>query len=82
MDCLAQALLCLSGLSVTNSEAGEIKRLYDDLLQYDKEPLRFEPLLCRPSSGRFARSKAKGGHVGIDQMKRYYCYYVLLKKGA
>ena len=69
MDCLAQALISLSGLSVSNSEAREIKRLYDDLLPYDKEPLRFKPLPCRPSRGRFARSKS--GHVGIDQMKRY-----------
>ena len=36
---------------------------------YDKEPLRFKPLPCRPSRARFARSKS--GHVGIDQMKRY-----------
>ena len=68
VDHLARALISFSGLSISNHQAKEIKRLYDDLLPYDKEPLRFKPFSRRPSRGRFARSK--GGHVGIDQMKR------------
>lgn len=68
VDHLACSLIGLSGLSVSNPEAKEIKRLYDNLLPYDKEPLRFKPHPHQPSRGRFARSK--GGHVGIDQMKR------------
>lgn len=68
VDRLARALISLSGLSVTNAQAREIKKLYDDLLPYDKAPLRFEAQPRRPSRGRFARSKS--GHVGLDQMKR------------
>ncbi len=41
VDHLARALLNLSGLSVTNLQAKEIKMLYDDLLPYDKAPLQF-----------------------------------------
>ena len=68
VDKLAHALISLSGLSVTNTQAGEIKKLYEDLLPYDKKPLQFELQARKPSRGWFARSK--GGHVGIDQMKR------------
>lgn len=68
VDRLARALIGLSGLAITNSQAREIKKLYNDLLPYDKKPLAFEPITRKPSHGRFARSKS--GHVGVEQMKR------------
>ena len=68
VDKLAHALTDLSGLSVTNIQAQEIKKLYEELLPYDKKPLEFELQARKPSRGWFARSK--GGHVGVDQMKR------------
>lgn len=40
VDQLARALLRLSGLSVTNSQAREIQRLYEDLMSFDKRPLQ------------------------------------------
>ena len=61
----------LSGLCVTNSQAREIKQLYDDLLDYDKKPLVFKPKLQKPQRGRFACSKSsRSGYVNISSMKR------------
>ena len=37
VDRLARALLCLSGLCVTNTQAAEIQQLYSKLLDYDKK---------------------------------------------
>lgn len=39
VDQLARALLALKGLSVTNEQAREIVRLYNQLEEYDKKPL-------------------------------------------
>ena len=68
VDQLARALIDPSGLAVTNSQAREIKRLYDALSPYDKKSLEFQPVSKKASRGRFGRTK--GGHVGLDQMKR------------
>lgn len=69
MDALATALIGLEGLAVTNAQAREIQRLYDDLLEYDKWPILFKPQLQRTSCGRFARKK-RSGHVSLEAMKR------------
>ena len=37
VDRLARALLHLSGLCVTNTQAAEIQQLYSELLDYDKK---------------------------------------------
>ena len=68
MDQLARALIDLSGLAVTNSQAREIKKLYEALSLYDKKPQEFRPVPRKASRGRFGRSKS--GHVGLDHMKR------------
>ena len=68
VDQLARALIDLSGLAVTNSQAREIKKLYEALSLYDKKPLEFRPVPRKASRGRFGRSKS--GHVGLDHMKR------------
>ena len=70
VDKLAQALVQLSGLSVSNEEARNIQLLYSQLDDYDKSPLTFT-LHQRPSAsrGRFARSKK--GHTTVEQMKRF-----------
>ena len=70
VDELAKALVGLSGLSVTNSQAKEIKRLYDNLLEFDKRPLVFKPRPRNTLKGRFGRTKRVGGHVNVDTMKR------------
>ena len=69
VDALARALLSCSGLSVTNEEARNIKKLYGALHDFDKKPLSFTPR-PRPGAlrGRFGRSKS--GHTTIEQMKR------------
>lgn len=54
---LARALLQLEGLGATMSQATNIKRLYDDLLEFDKRPIVFKPRPVRPTRGRFARKK-------------------------
>ena len=71
MDQLAQALLRPCGLSVTNTEAAEIQKLYSELLEYDKIPLTFQPRKMKPPRGRFARRKQyRVGHVGTEAVKR------------
>ena len=72
VDDLAKALIGLSGLSVTNSQAKEIKRLYLNLLEFDKRPLMFKSGPYRPPKRRFGRAKRLGGHVNVDSMKRYF----------
>ena len=72
VDKLARALVNLSGLCVSTSEAKEIERLYDDLIDYDKRPLVFQPVVHRPPKGCFARSKRSSGYPTIDHMKRYF----------
>ena len=73
MDRLARALLSISGLSVTNSQAAEIQRLYSDLHEYDRRPLSFKPRRLKPARGRFARAKPyRIGHVGVEAVIRYH----------
>ena len=72
VDKLAEALINMEGLFVTNAQAEVVKQLYDNLLDYDKEPLKYHPMYQTPRSthGRFAR-KYRSGHVGVETMKRY-----------
>ncbi|PIK44872.1 hypothetical protein BSL78_18257 [Apostichopus japonicus] len=66
---LAQALLDLKGISLTSSDAKKIIKLYDDLADYDKQPLTYR-LRMKASRGRFARSKH--GYVGAEVVKRCF----------
>lgn len=71
VDALTVALIRLSGLSVTNSQAKEIKHLYENPHNYHKRPLVFKPRPVKRTRGRFARSKEKrSGHVTVQAMKR------------
>ena len=73
MHRLAEALVALSHLYVTEPQAQTIIALYNDLAEFDKQSLHFKPLPLMPSRGRFATSKGKqSSHVGVDHMKRYY----------
>ena len=70
VDKLAEALINMEGLFVTNTKAEKVKRLYDNLLDYDKQPLKYQPMCQQHSScGRFARNY-RLGHVGVERMKR------------
>lgn len=72
VDALAEALLGLSGLSVTRAAARTILELYQKLEDFDKRPLTFRPRPQKPPRGRFGRSKGyRSGHSTIDNMKRY-----------
>lgn len=77
VDALAHALLSLKGLSVKASQVESIKRLYDNLTEFDKRPLQFSPLVkASRLRGRFARSRSQSGHISIDCVKRYvHVYY-------
>ena len=55
VDLLARALLHLSGLCVTNTQAAEIQQLYSELSDYDKQSLTFQLHKMKPTRGRFAR---------------------------
>ena len=71
VDALAEALVSLKGLSVTNAQAKGIQQLYHKLLDYDKKPLTFRPRPQKTPRGRFGRRKQnRSGHLSIDAMKR------------
>lgn len=76
VDKLARALVSLNGLCVSPSEAKEIERLYNDLVDYDKRPLVFQPVVHKPPKGRFARTK-RPSHPTVDHMKRYLNFFII-----
>ena len=55
---------------MTNSEVENIKRLYADLDEYDRQALKFAPHY-RKGKGRFQLSKNRSSHVGVESMSRY-----------
>ena len=69
VDQLADALVELQGLSVTNAQAVNIKSLDNALVDYDKQPIKYRPMFQRDPRGRFGR-KYKTGHVGVETLKR------------
>lgn len=73
VDSLASALLDLKGMCVSSSEAGKIKKLYEDLIDFDKQPLTYkprEPKLTR--LGRRGRKKFHhSNHVTVDMVRRW-----------
>lgn len=74
VDALAEALLSLSGMAVTNKQARHIRSLYDALEEFDKRPLTFSPQPSpqKKNQGRFGRSKVqrRSGHITVENMKR------------
>ena len=68
VDLLARALIDQSECSITNKEATRILKLYENLDEFDRRPMVFEPVAMKPASGRYQRSKS--GHVGVDAVKR------------
>ena len=73
VDALAVALTEPKGLSVTTAQAERIVELYDNLLEYDKRPVRFhQRLQQRPLRGPFVRCRQYGsGRVSLEKMKRF-----------
>ena len=70
VDRLAVELLLLKGISVTKKQAERMIHLYDELDEYDKRPLTYKSVIRKPSTGRFARSKHRSGHVGTEAVAR------------
>lgn len=71
VDRLAATLVKSESLSVTEKEAEEIVKLYDNLAEYDKKPLTYSRSF-QPARGRFGRKKNASGHVGQEAMKRCF----------
>ena len=77
VDKLAKALLELEGLCVTPSQASNIKKLYDKLLDIDKRPIRFKPRSVKPTKGRFGKRKQyRVGEATASAVKRYLHVYM------
>ena len=71
VDHLAQALISLDGICVTNTQAQNIQSLYSELMDFDKHHLKFTSRTHGPVRGRFGRSKAhRSAHVTADTVKR------------
>jgi hypothetical protein len=71
VDRLAENLLQLEGLSISNEQVENVIQHYDQLSQFDKDPLRYSRTI-QPARGRFGKSKNSGGHVGQEAMKRCF----------
>ena len=69
VDVLCQHLMHIQGMSLSPAEARRIEKLYNDLPEYDKKPLRYSLNVPKNLDGIFARSKCKS-HITIDTMKR------------
>ena len=69
VDALAEALVSLRGLSVTNTQAERLIALYANLPDFDKKPIIFNPRPHKPSRGRFAQKK-RAAFQGVKAMKR------------
>ena len=69
VDALAEALVSLRGLSVTNTQAERLIALYTNLPDFDKRPIVFNPRPHKPSRGRFARKK-RAAFQSVEAMKR------------
>ncbi|XP_072050117.1 uncharacterized protein [Amphiura filiformis] len=73
VDALAQALVSLRGLCVTNKQAQKIKTLWKDLLDFDKKPITFKPVVKKPPQGRFKQTKKyQSGYHGVEAMRRCF----------
>ena len=65
-------LLDLNSLAVTAVQAAKIKECFDQLHEFDKKPLRFEPKTKKSGRSRFARTKdTRSGQPDVAAMKRY-----------
>lgn len=62
----------MTGISVSRAEAVRVKELYAALEDFDRKPLVYKSVLKNPSQGRFARSKHRSGHVGVESIARYF----------
>lgn len=71
VDKLAQALLASSGVSLCDSDAGKITKLYDQLEEYDKKPVNYEAVDRRPPSGKF-QQRRHAGFVDVVQMSKSF----------
>lgn len=67
---LAEVLLSLKGLGVSNAQKELILKLYNQLHEYDRRPLVFQPRQYTRVRGRFGRSKS--GPPTVDYMKRCF----------
>ena len=68
-------LFSLKGLSIKASQVESIKQLHDNLMEFDKCPLKFAPLVkASRLRGRFARSRS---HISVDYLKRYVHVHAL-----
>ena len=67
---MSKALIALSGLRVTNDQARDIVKLFNNLEEYDKKPLIIYPAREGRLRGIFARSKWVG-HISVEKMKGF-----------
>lgn len=65
------------GSYVTNLEVSNVKRLYDNLDEFDQKGLTFMP--ChKKGKGRFQQSKNRSAHIGVESMARYFVLFASL----
>ena len=53
----------MKGISVSEEEARNVVKLYDDLDDFDKKPLSYKSIIRKPAKGRFC-SRKREGHIG------------------
>jgi len=72
VDRLAEALVLQHGISISHQQSNHIVNLYNNLDDFDKKPMSFQPIKIKPATGRFMRKKRMTGHAGIVAMKRSF----------
>ncbi len=71
VDKLAGALIDTEGLGLTKPQASLIKECFDNLDDYDRKPLTYEPVVKRLLKGKFSNTKSsRSGHISITAMRR------------
>jgi len=68
---LARYLIGLNDISLTNADAARITQLYDQLDDYNKQPVVYKPVKKIPTKGRFGARKREG-HTSQTLMKRCF----------
>ena len=79
--------LCANQLYLTNTQAIEIVRLWNNLVDFDKRPIVFQEVFTKETKGRFRAKKQAAIGIESTESQRYvfiWAYFIqqsnLLKK--
>lgn len=71
VDALADELVKLEGLSMTDNDIQHLHHLYGSLDEFDKRPIKYTPRYPKSSKGRLCHKAHRSGHIKVDAVRRY-----------